>query len=148
MSVHPDDHRPYRLRQRLEARRISSKPRAEGAGCGSPAWCSWPCAARGGLNPGAADRDRHPFQPDSRRTDRARAGRCARGRTGPLGKKRARRRDQAGALYREGDEKGDNAALQQSIDSWQLVLQYRARDLVPLNARIYAMKATLLKLRR
>jgi hypothetical protein len=40
---------------------------------------------------------------------------------------------QADALYREGDERGDNAALNQSITTWRLVLQYRTRDRVPLD---------------
>jgi tetratricopeptide (TPR) repeat protein len=40
---------------------------------------------------------------------------------------------QADALYREGDERGDNAALKQSIETWHLVLQQRPRDRVPLD---------------
>ena len=40
---------------------------------------------------------------------------------------------QADALYRQGDERGDNTALRQSIETWHLVLQYRARDRVPLD---------------
>jgi hypothetical protein len=40
---------------------------------------------------------------------------------------------QADALYREGDERGDNAGLNQSITTWRLVLQYRTRDRVPLD---------------
>jgi hypothetical protein len=32
---------------------------------------------------------------------------------------------QADALYREGDERGDDDALKQSIDTWHLVLQHR-----------------------
>jgi tetratricopeptide (TPR) repeat protein len=39
---------------------------------------------------------------------------------------------QADALYREGDERGDNAALERSIETWHLVLQQRPRDRVPL----------------
>jgi tetratricopeptide (TPR) repeat protein len=39
---------------------------------------------------------------------------------------------QADALYREGDERGDNAALQESIATWRVALQYRARNRVPL----------------
>jgi tetratricopeptide (TPR) repeat protein len=39
---------------------------------------------------------------------------------------------QAYALCREGDERGDNAALKQSIETWHLVLQQRPRDRVPL----------------
>jgi tetratricopeptide (TPR) repeat protein len=37
----------------------------------------------------------------------------------------------ANALYRQGDEKGDNTALQQSIEIWHLVLQQRPREQVP-----------------
>ena len=40
---------------------------------------------------------------------------------------------QADALYRQGDEKGDNAALRQSIKIWQLVLGQRPRERVPLD---------------
>jgi len=40
---------------------------------------------------------------------------------------------QADALYRQGDERGDNAALKQSIDTWRLVLQQRPRARVPLD---------------
>ena len=40
---------------------------------------------------------------------------------------------QADALYREGDERGDNVALKKSIAIWQSVLPYRARDRVPLD---------------
>jgi tetratricopeptide (TPR) repeat protein len=40
---------------------------------------------------------------------------------------------QAIALYREGDERGDNAALKQSIETWHLVLQQRPRERVPLD---------------
>ena len=40
---------------------------------------------------------------------------------------------QADALYRQGDEKADNAALKQSIETWHLVLQERPRDRVPLD---------------
>jgi tetratricopeptide (TPR) repeat protein len=40
---------------------------------------------------------------------------------------------QADALYREGDERGNNAALQQSIQTWHLVLQQHPRDRVPLD---------------
>ena len=40
---------------------------------------------------------------------------------------------QAGALYREGDERGDNAALKQSIEVWRLVLDKRTRERVPLD---------------
>jgi tetratricopeptide (TPR) repeat protein len=40
---------------------------------------------------------------------------------------------QASALYRQADERGDNAALKQSIDTWRLVLQQRPRDRVPLD---------------
>jgi hypothetical protein len=39
---------------------------------------------------------------------------------------------QADAFYREGDEHGNNAALKQSIETWQLVFQYRTRERVPL----------------
>jgi tetratricopeptide (TPR) repeat protein len=39
----------------------------------------------------------------------------------------------AAALYREGCERGDNAALKQSIETWRSVLQYRPRDQVPLD---------------
>jgi tetratricopeptide (TPR) repeat protein len=38
---------------------------------------------------------------------------------------------QAHALYRQGDEKGDNAALKQSVEIWHLVLAQRPRDRVP-----------------
>jgi hypothetical protein len=41
--------------------------------------------------------------------------------------------DQADALYSQGGERGDNTALRQSIETWQLVLQYRGRDRVPLD---------------
>src|SRR5437762_4565837 len=40
---------------------------------------------------------------------------------------------QASALYSQGDERGDNTALRQSIEIWHLVLQYRARGQVPLD---------------
>ena len=40
---------------------------------------------------------------------------------------------QADALYRQGDEHGNNAALEQSIETWQLVFQYRMRERVPLD---------------
>ena len=39
----------------------------------------------------------------------------------------------ADALYRQGADRGDNAALQQAIDIQKLVLQDRPRDLVPLD---------------
>ena len=39
---------------------------------------------------------------------------------------------QANALFRQGDERGDNAALEQSIAIWDLVLAQRPRDRVPL----------------
>jgi tetratricopeptide (TPR) repeat protein len=39
--------------------------------------------------------------------------------------------DEADALYRQGDEQGDNAALEQSIDVWHAVLQCRPRERVP-----------------
>jgi hypothetical protein len=42
-------------------------------------------------------------------------------------------RQAAAALHRQGDERGDNAALKQSIDTWRLVLQQRPRDRVPLD---------------
>jgi hypothetical protein len=38
---------------------------------------------------------------------------------------------QADALYRQGAEKGDNAALKQSIETWYLLLQQRPRERVP-----------------
>ena len=38
---------------------------------------------------------------------------------------------EAKALYREGDERGDNAALRQSLEIWHLVLQQRPRERVP-----------------
>jgi hypothetical protein len=40
---------------------------------------------------------------------------------------------QAEALYRQGDERGDNAALTASIETWHLVLQDRSRERVPLD---------------
>jgi tetratricopeptide (TPR) repeat protein len=40
---------------------------------------------------------------------------------------------QAEALFSQGDERGDNAALEGSIQTWQLVLQLRPRDRVPLD---------------
>ena len=40
---------------------------------------------------------------------------------------------QAGALYRQGDERGDNPALESSIQTWQRVLQLRSRAGVPLD---------------
>jgi hypothetical protein len=40
---------------------------------------------------------------------------------------------QADALYRQGDEKGDNEALKQSIEIWHLVLAQRPRERVPLD---------------
>ena len=40
---------------------------------------------------------------------------------------------QADALYREGDERGDNAALKQSIEIWRLVLDKRTRERAPLD---------------
>ena len=39
----------------------------------------------------------------------------------------------AGALFREGDERGDNDALKQSIQTLHRVLQYRTRNRVPLD---------------
>jgi len=39
---------------------------------------------------------------------------------------------QADALYRQGDEQGDNAALRKSIETWHLVLEQRSRERVPL----------------
>src|SRR6266851_3257775 len=36
--------------------------------------------------------------------------------------------NEADALYRQGDERGDNAALKQSIETWHLVLERRTRD--------------------
>jgi tetratricopeptide (TPR) repeat protein len=39
---------------------------------------------------------------------------------------------QADALYREGDERGDNVALRQSIQTWHLMLQERALIRMPL----------------
>jgi hypothetical protein len=41
--------------------------------------------------------------------------------------------DAADALYRQGDERGDNAALRQSIETWHLVLEKRPRGRVPLD---------------
>ena len=41
--------------------------------------------------------------------------------------------NEADALYRQGDEQGDNAALKRSIETWHLVLQQRPRDRVPLD---------------
>jgi tetratricopeptide (TPR) repeat protein len=38
----------------------------------------------------------------------------------------------AEALYHQGDEQGDNAALQQAIEAWQGVLQYRSMQQDPL----------------
>ena len=40
---------------------------------------------------------------------------------------------QATALYLEGDTRGDNSALEQSINVWHDVLRYRPRDRVPLD---------------
>ena len=40
---------------------------------------------------------------------------------------------QADALRRQGDDKGDNAALKQSIEIWRLVLVQRPRDRMPLD---------------
>ena len=40
---------------------------------------------------------------------------------------------QADALYHQGDEKGDNAALKRSIEIWHLVLVQRPRERVPLD---------------
>jgi tetratricopeptide (TPR) repeat protein len=40
---------------------------------------------------------------------------------------------EADALYREADERGDNAALKQSIEIWRLVLRYRKRERAPLD---------------
>jgi tetratricopeptide (TPR) repeat protein len=40
---------------------------------------------------------------------------------------------QATALYREGDERDDNVALKQSIETWHLVLQQRPHERVPLD---------------
>jgi tetratricopeptide (TPR) repeat protein len=40
---------------------------------------------------------------------------------------------QANALYQQGDERGDDAALRESIEIWHLVLQERTRDRVPLD---------------
>jgi tetratricopeptide (TPR) repeat protein len=39
--------------------------------------------------------------------------------------------NEADAAYRQGDEQGDNNYLKQSIEIWQVVLQYRPRDRVP-----------------
>jgi hypothetical protein len=39
---------------------------------------------------------------------------------------------QAVALDREGEERGNNTALKQSIETWHFVLQYRTRDRMPL----------------
>jgi tetratricopeptide (TPR) repeat protein len=41
--------------------------------------------------------------------------------------------NEADALYRQGDERGDNAALIGSIETWHLVLEHRPRDRVPLD---------------
>jgi tetratricopeptide (TPR) repeat protein len=41
--------------------------------------------------------------------------------------------EQAFALYRQGGERGDNAALEQSVEIWRHILQYRSRDRVPLD---------------
>ena len=38
---------------------------------------------------------------------------------------------EADAFFRQGDELGDNNALKQSIEIWQIVLQYRTRDRIP-----------------
>jgi tetratricopeptide (TPR) repeat protein len=40
---------------------------------------------------------------------------------------------QADALYREGDERGDNTALERSVETWRVVLHYRTRVRVPLD---------------
>jgi len=40
---------------------------------------------------------------------------------------------QADALYQQGQERGENAALKQSIEIWHLVLEQRPRDRVPLD---------------
>ena len=40
---------------------------------------------------------------------------------------------QAEALCREGCERGDNSALNRSIEVWRTVLRYRPRDRVPLD---------------
>ena len=40
---------------------------------------------------------------------------------------------QAVALYRDGDERDDHAALNRSIETWRLALQYRPRDTAPLD---------------
>jgi tetratricopeptide (TPR) repeat protein len=41
--------------------------------------------------------------------------------------------NEADALYRQGDERGDNAALKESIETLHLVSQERPRDRVPLD---------------
>lgn len=48
---------------------------------------------------------------------------------------------EADALYREGDERGDNDALAQAIGIWHTVLQYRTRERAPLD---WAMTQTYL----
>ncbi|HEY4174688.1 MAG TPA: tetratricopeptide repeat protein, partial [Rhodopila sp.] len=40
---------------------------------------------------------------------------------------------QADALYRQGDERGDNPALESSILTWRRALQFRPRDRFPLD---------------
>jgi tetratricopeptide (TPR) repeat protein len=40
---------------------------------------------------------------------------------------------EAYSLYREADERGDNAALKQSIETWGLVLKHRKREQAPLD---------------
>jgi tetratricopeptide (TPR) repeat protein len=39
--------------------------------------------------------------------------------------------DESGALYHQGDERGDNTALKKSVEIWQVILGYRPRDRVP-----------------
>jgi tetratricopeptide (TPR) repeat protein len=41
--------------------------------------------------------------------------------------------NESGALYRQGDERGDNTALKQSVEIWHVVLGYRTRDRRPLD---------------
>jgi tetratricopeptide (TPR) repeat protein len=40
---------------------------------------------------------------------------------------------EAEALFYQGDERGNNTALQQSIETWQAALGYRSRELVPVD---------------
>src|SRR5205085_2889843 len=40
---------------------------------------------------------------------------------------------EADALYREGDERGDNAALTEAIERYRIALDLRSRDRVPLD---------------